>query len=124
ELCLAALGGMVPSRAAFFSAHEKSPPWMARDKEVRMLRGIAKLVAGVVLVGVGILGALAATGLAGDGFGGAMKEQENRDGEGVGEWWRWGGSQGEMRLKKQKRKEGPGVRSRMPGPFRVPGKGQ
>jgi len=33
-----------------------------------MLRGIAKLVAGVVLVGIGVFGALAATGLAGDGL--------------------------------------------------------
>ena len=40
----------------------------AGDKEVCMLRGIGKLVVGVVLVGVGVFGALAATGLAGDGL--------------------------------------------------------
>ena len=37
-----------------------------------MFKGIAKLVTGVVLVGVGIFGALAATGLAGDGLEEAM----------------------------------------------------
>jgi hypothetical protein len=38
-----------------------------------MFRGMGKLVVGVVLVGVGVFGALAATGLAGDGLEEAMK---------------------------------------------------
>jgi hypothetical protein len=54
------------------------------DKEVQMLQGLLKLVGGVVAIGAGVLAAVAATGLAGDGlvetFGGP---EADKGGEGL-----------------------------------------
>jgi len=42
-----------------------------------MLKGILKLVVGIVLVGASVFGAIAATGLAGDGLAEAMTATGN-----------------------------------------------
>jgi hypothetical protein len=62
-----------------FSANCKSPAGSARDKEVIMLKGLAKFAGGIVAVGVSVFAAIAATGIAGDGivevFGGPEGEK-------------------------------------------------
>jgi hypothetical protein len=40
----------------------------ASDREVIMLKGLAKLAGGIVAIGVSVFAAIAATGIAGDGM--------------------------------------------------------
>jgi hypothetical protein len=56
-----------------------SPQVRTRDREVTMLKGIAKFAGGIVAIGVSVFAAIAATGVAGDGiveaFGGGEGEK-------------------------------------------------
>jgi len=58
--------GNPPVGAFLFLGHQKRRRHETSDKEVRMLRGLVKLVRGIVAIGAGVLGALVGNGLAGE----------------------------------------------------------
>jgi hypothetical protein len=61
----------------------ESLPKEVATEGVPMFKGVGKLVVGIVLVGVGVFGALAATGLAGDGLEEAVKALSHSDDAGA-----------------------------------------
>jgi hypothetical protein len=58
---------MVLDRGVSFSARDVAVR-KTSDKEVRMLKGLVKLVGGIVAIGAGVFAAVAGTGIAGDGL--------------------------------------------------------